>query len=266
MARDPDLIPGIYNYCDRWCERCPFTDRCLNYKTEQEARREAEVQKTDDDRPASELWQDLKNTLDETIELLKDLMREHGLDPEKVEPDEEYLISEEEIRKKSRVHPLTRISLAYITMVDKWLDSHKILFVEQGMYEEQPPERADEKTLHLHEALQVVRWYYFQINVKLQRALQGKAHGELYPDYAFSSDADGSAKVALIGLDNSLRAWHTLMEIFPNETEEIADIMIQLGMLRQKTETEFPGARNFKRPGFDDPEYAKGSEDNKVEE
>jgi len=25
MAQDPDCIPGIYNYCDRWCERCPFT-------------------------------------------------------------------------------------------------------------------------------------------------------------------------------------------------------------------------------------------------
>ena len=25
LATDPKYIPGIYNYCDRWCERCPFT-------------------------------------------------------------------------------------------------------------------------------------------------------------------------------------------------------------------------------------------------
>ncbi|MCB0550950.1 MAG: hypothetical protein KDD19_25495 [Phaeodactylibacter sp.] len=29
-------IPGIYNYCDRWCERCSFTSRCLLYAQEQE--------------------------------------------------------------------------------------------------------------------------------------------------------------------------------------------------------------------------------------
>src|SRR5258705_2000420 len=34
LAGNPDLISGIYNYCDRWCERCPLTSRCLVYATE----------------------------------------------------------------------------------------------------------------------------------------------------------------------------------------------------------------------------------------
>src|SRR5215475_1723060 len=34
MAGDRDLISGIYNYCDRWCERCAFTSRCFLYATE----------------------------------------------------------------------------------------------------------------------------------------------------------------------------------------------------------------------------------------
>ena len=36
MAKNPDLIPGIYNYCDRWCERCAFTSHCLTFLTEEE--------------------------------------------------------------------------------------------------------------------------------------------------------------------------------------------------------------------------------------
>ena len=28
LTRDPRSISGIYNYCDRWCERCPMTSRC----------------------------------------------------------------------------------------------------------------------------------------------------------------------------------------------------------------------------------------------
>ena len=29
---DPWLIPGIYNYCNRRCERCQFTERCLTFR------------------------------------------------------------------------------------------------------------------------------------------------------------------------------------------------------------------------------------------
>ena len=36
LANSPDLVSGIYNYCDRWCERCPLTSRCLVYAAEQE--------------------------------------------------------------------------------------------------------------------------------------------------------------------------------------------------------------------------------------
>lgn len=32
LVEDKKLISGIYNYCDRWCERCPQTARCLNFK------------------------------------------------------------------------------------------------------------------------------------------------------------------------------------------------------------------------------------------
>jgi len=36
LADNPNNIQGIYNYCDRWCERCTFTSRCLNYDISEE--------------------------------------------------------------------------------------------------------------------------------------------------------------------------------------------------------------------------------------
>ena len=33
------FIPGIYNYCDYWCERCAFTRRCRNYQMGEELKR-----------------------------------------------------------------------------------------------------------------------------------------------------------------------------------------------------------------------------------
>ena len=34
LGRRRDLITGIHNYCDRWCERCPFTTQCGSYALE----------------------------------------------------------------------------------------------------------------------------------------------------------------------------------------------------------------------------------------
>jgi len=34
LADNPVFISGIYNYCDRWCERCALTSRSFLYATE----------------------------------------------------------------------------------------------------------------------------------------------------------------------------------------------------------------------------------------
>ena len=36
LARNPEHVPGIYNRCDRWCERCPDRSKCLVFAMEQE--------------------------------------------------------------------------------------------------------------------------------------------------------------------------------------------------------------------------------------
>src|SRR6476619_8259040 len=44
-AANPNLIPGIYNYCDRRCERCRFATRCFSHlesRKEREAGAESE--------------------------------------------------------------------------------------------------------------------------------------------------------------------------------------------------------------------------------
>ena len=34
LVVNPRFISGIYNYCDRWCERCALSHRCLSYAME----------------------------------------------------------------------------------------------------------------------------------------------------------------------------------------------------------------------------------------
>ncbi len=68
----------------------------------------------------------------------------------------------------------------------------------------------------------------------------------------FPKDSDGSAKVALIGIDRSLCAWGELLNYFNQQRESITKIMTFLKSLRDLTEQEFPNARDFIRPGFDE--------------
>ena len=70
-------------------------------------------------------------------------------------------------------------------------------------------------------------------------------------DDGYPSDADGSAKVALIALDRSIAAWARLRGHLAAEGDAILDLLVQLERLRRATERVFPQARAFQRPGFD---------------
>ena len=40
METQDGFILGIFNYCDRWCERCPFTSRCRSFSMGQAMERQ----------------------------------------------------------------------------------------------------------------------------------------------------------------------------------------------------------------------------------
>ena len=251
-ANNPDFIPGIYNYCDRWCERCSFTSKCLNYAMQK--RNSPEHIKDKEKESKNEIfWQDLIETLDETIELLKDLMKEKGIDPDNLSIDETYEEKEAEILKATKKHPLTHLANTYVKITKGWFHKMQDILYKTGIFSEEPDEvSASANTSGIREAIDVVRWYMFQIDVKIQRGLQGKQRSDTFVEDSFLYDSNGSVKVALLGIDRSLAAWNKLLVYFPKEEDTIVNIMILLGSLRIKTEKEFPDARKFIRPGFDE--------------
>ena len=79
-------------------------------------------------------------------------------------------------------------------------------------------------------------------------------------DDEFAKDSDGSAKVALIGMNRSIAAWGDVRGLFPLQGDLALRIMIHLETLRRKIEKAFPNARDFIRSGFTDPSSAVSSE------
>ena len=231
LANNPDLISGIYNYCDRWCERCPLTSRCLVYATEQE----------DNDSPETldirneAFWRKLNTIFQETREMIVEWARAAGVDLSAKTEDDDGQCK----RKRQLVdnHPLTKLGKKYANTASDWFREF-----------DQTIEFSDPE-----DAREVIQWYQYQIAVKTMRALSGRKE-ELEEDpeiMDFPKDSDGSAKVALIGIDRSMAAWRMMQLSLPDRDESIVPLILQLEGLRRRLEKSFPQARDFIRPGFD---------------
>ncbi len=88
MADNPELIPGIYNYCDRWCERCDFTSRCLQFQMEREEEDLTSTSSTTEEANA-EFWVKVTNAFSMAMELLEDIAEREGIDLDHVDTEEE---------------------------------------------------------------------------------------------------------------------------------------------------------------------------------
>jgi hypothetical protein len=245
LASNPDLISGIYNYCDRWCERCPLTSRCLVYATEQE----------EDDSPESHdirneaFWRKLSSIFKETREMITEWAREAGIDL--TEPTAEYEARYQRKRQLIDNHPLAKLGKKYANAASDWFREfdHAV-----EIYDLRATEQNIEHSDGLEDAREVIQWYQYQIAVKTMRALSGRREElEEDPEMAeFPKDSDGSAKVALIGIDRSIAAWRLTQLALPGRAASIVPLILQLEHLRQLLEKSFPEARDFIRPGFDE--------------
>jgi hypothetical protein len=248
ISKDKQHISGIYNYCDRWCERCPQTSRCLNYSIAEEEFADPKSR----DLANEAFWKKISGIFQDTIAMIAEQAAELGIDLDTLEFDE---AEEQSVIDAAKEHDLSKAARVYIDMVEDWFHRAAPLFGEK---EEPEPENrlsSDEEDMEeddLQDALEVIRWYQPQIYVKLMRALSGMVEDRSQPLEeldSFAKDSDGSAKVALIGIDRSLASWKIINNRLPGE--EVRRIINHLHRLRTRVEKDFPDARGFIRPGFD---------------
>ncbi len=256
---DPRFIEGIYNYCDRWCERCSFTARCMLYAMEEEDRDDPAAH----DINSEAFWDKLASMFKQTHEMIATMAAERGIDLESLDVEP---VREEKKRRKARTksNPLARSAEQYARLVSDWFDRE---YTDAEQERDADPTRGDlplvdfdaqDSASNIQDAIEVIRWYQFQIAVKIMRGLmrddpeEEKEVEDEEPEAARQSDSDGSAKVALIGMERSISAWERLRELLREKSDSILPMMLHLEQLRRATEQAFPKAQSFVRPGFDE--------------
>lgn len=214
-VRDGFII-GVYNYCDGWCDRCTFTSYCRVFvdKCEMEA------------------------ALDPNM---------RGVAESSMHPGEMGGIAGDPwppdavVRRMPRMVPerdaIDRRSDQYLRRTHAWL---------------QRSARGDGRG-NQGDPRAIISWFHLMIHVKVMGALRGLADDDP-AEREWPPDHDGSAKVALIGIDRSYTAWLDLVEVGEVSTAEATPFLDDLLWLRGALERTFPRARSFVRPAFDEPD------------
>ncbi len=232
LAKDERYIAGIHNYCDRWCERCPQTSRCLNFSIWQE---DFSAPDTRDMRNEA-FWRKLSEVFRVTLDLLAEKGKEYGIDLkilDSLQEDESSTANHEAAEN----HVVSRAAKGYATMVEDWFkETGEICFFQITA--------ADDESIKIEEAVEVIRWYQYFITAKVIRAIRGSME-------ELGADSDGSAKVALIGIDRSIGAWGVIPRYNRFYQEGVLKMISFLNLLRQAIEETFPGSHSFVRPGLD---------------
>jgi hypothetical protein len=277
LAGDPNLISGIYNYCDRWCERCQFTSRCFLYASEQADPdlNDPEVRDIHNER----FWRKLQDIFRNTAEMIAEWAAETGVDLNSIDVSEE-MAERERAAEAAEQSELSQRAQQYMTNVNNWFRDE--FNSEENVHNDMPAvSRTEDEDITIQDAVAVIRWYQFFIAVKLMRALSGGIEADededlidddlsmdFLTDYEAADDeevdydeitartermdANGSAKVALVALDRSIAAWRSLQISLPDKSETIKPMLVELSGLRVSVESRFPRARDFIRPGLDE--------------
>jgi hypothetical protein len=229
-----DRIDFISEYCDRWCERCAFTERCSAFAVK------AALAMCDGDiRAAIELAVGRPKSVDQGADTppkwMEEMMR---VQPTEAELDEIGRI-EDARRQRVQEIPLVTVAGAVTTLSLEWLT------INRERIETHPSPA-------VREALEIISWDVWLIGPKISRALCGRdeaAHGESPEDDLVQNDWNGSAKVVLISIERSAAAWRTIAHATADAgAERLSD---ESQLLQREVDRVFPDARRFVRPGFD---------------
>ncbi|RYU95300.1 hypothetical protein [Emticicia agri] len=247
FLKNPDFIDGIYNYCDSWCERCAFTDKCMNF---------AMRKYKEEDKSETNTGDNLTEVLQQTTDLIKQIIEDKGMSWEEVASEADKETHTVDPHKEADKHWNVRAAKEYTYLYGSFLKEEQGFMRGKGVEFQNElnkgiisVEEAEEALLQIEDAFEVINWYQSLIYIKIRNACQlffEEDLSDFMVDYY-----NGKAKLTLVSIDRSLAAWLVLQVHFPEKVNKITRILFQLEKLRRQIEKDFPNARKFVRPGLD---------------
>jgi len=241
MKEKTVFIKGIYNYCNRWCERCQFTENCANNNPGDSFN----MAKNGSGNNGEDSGDSFENAnFDAILDLFEFIMNETGIEMEVIPLEVNDTSGKLPDMKKMMKHPLYMQAVTCYDMMMDWQNNNRVVFDEIFLEEIQKKMPVDEK---FKGAMEVIRWNRTVLLSKTYRALSDESDSAK----VIMTDANGSLKVVLIAIDDLFDAWCKLLSILPEAENNILDILQHLTILKDQIRVKYPLAEKFIRPGFD---------------
>lgn len=227
------MIDSVSNYCNRWCERCPFTDRCslVAYSpTEELPALGEELVPLPASFPAmSGRFGDFLQRLDQQLKVLGSSLAEVG-----------YGVGEE-------TPAPTGLSPAALEALARQLSMMMLQFKESGWAPD--GHRSPDFSQPDVQALVELRWYQIMIGPKYRRTAREVSE----PNEHTERDAAFTARLTHLVIARAICGITILLEThgrsaYSDLRELLEGNLRLLAGLRQR----FPEAYRHRRPGFDD--------------
>jgi len=236
-------IAGIYNYCDRWCEKCKYTSHCLLFTNE------SKIVTQEILKPGESL--DIEKIFNMNFDNYQDALEDELFEGSSY--DEESKCSEKDDESEINNHPLGKLTDELL------LGSHlliKRMDERYNFYALSNKRRVDKNFNKLYEYFEIFVWFHSLIAAKVKRAVSSKLEMLKDEDEDMVSireyDMNGSAKISIISLGKTIKALNKLFDKMPEFKDDISSLLVLAGEILNLTEKEFPDYNSFVRPGFDD--------------
>lgn len=227
MEVQDGFIVGIFNYCDRWCERCPFTGRCRLF---------AEMAEIDFEAGNGPLTE--PRMLRERRRMAERMIEIHA--------------KAEELGEEALPKPGERVGRLPAGMEPSVTDPQVV--ANGPELHKKMSALAMSSNPRVRLAIETIRYFSLFVPMKMMRAFTQVAHNG---PGGQQSDANGSGKAALLGLERMEAAWKTLIDTHHFSATAAAPFLAEIARMQRNLDRALPAARGFVRPGFDEPDAVR---------
>ena len=228
MEVQDGFIVGIYNYCDRWCERCALTNRCRVFASL------AEIDFEEGNGPLTE-----SRMVRERRRLASQMIELHA--------------EAEERGEAALPKPGQRVGMLPPDMEASLGPDPEVVAAGADLHKKfQRLAMSANPTVRI--AIETIKYFSLFVPMKMMRAFSQVARDG---PGGQQSDANGSGKAALLALDQMERAWQCLIESHHVTVSGAAPFLAELARMQRNLNRALPNARQFVRPGLDEPDEVK---------
>ncbi|MBN2572291.1 MAG: hypothetical protein JXA68_09195 [Ignavibacteriales bacterium] len=237
-----NLIPGIYNYCDMWCEQCKYTTQCLVFQKEKE-RRIKHLENDEDPDDINSVLEDVKESFQEAFMLIKEQKGELEIETEDV--GESKFITAPDFTKYnihsigneyfSRGIELLESLSKYYSLIVLCCDGEDVVY--------------DEDSLDIKNNIQILSYYTHQVFSKIRRLIM-ELEDKVMDEYLLEA-RNITAKIIYIALTRSSEALGYFYQLENGFEEEIEEMLLLTNKVKDELLSLVPDVENYKRKYFD---------------